>query len=197
MMAALTPLGIAALGLLAERAMHPYEMYQLLIQRREDRVVKVRPGSLYHAVDRLALQGFASITGTEREGNRPERTNYEITDAGRSALASTIAEMLQSPVNEYPRFPLAVSECHNLPRDQVVVLLGARLTALDLDLATIDAAVLEATTRGVERRYLLDASYQVSVIRAEIEWITLAIAEIESGELAWLSDNDCLYRYPQ
>lgn len=196
-MATLTPLGIAVLGLLAERSMHPYEMYQLLVQRREDRVVKVRPGSLYHAVDRLVEQDLASVTGTEREGNRPERTNYRITDAGRGALASTIAELLQTPVNEYPRFPLAVSECHNLPRDQVVELFSARLLALDLSLTAIDAAVAAAHERGAERRYQLDTGYQAAVIRAEIEWITHTVAEIESGELAWLSDDDCLYRYPQ
>ena len=45
-MAELTPLGLAALALLAERPMHPYEMYQTLVHRREDRNVKVRPGSL-------------------------------------------------------------------------------------------------------------------------------------------------------
>ncbi|HWU59288.1 MAG TPA: PadR family transcriptional regulator, partial [Microbacteriaceae bacterium] len=38
----ITPLAIATLALLAERPMHPYEMYQTLIQRAEDRIVKVR-----------------------------------------------------------------------------------------------------------------------------------------------------------
>ncbi|WP_449373878.1 hypothetical protein [Arthrobacter psychrolactophilus] len=45
----LTPLGISALGLLVERPMHPYEMYQVLMQRHEDRIVKAQPG---HAVSR-------------------------------------------------------------------------------------------------------------------------------------------------
>ena len=43
----LTPLGVASLALLAEEPMHPYEMYQLLMARHEDRLVKVRPGTLY------------------------------------------------------------------------------------------------------------------------------------------------------
>src|SRR5437868_2840544 len=41
---ALTPLAITVLALLNERPMHPYEMHQLLLARRVDRVVKVRPG---------------------------------------------------------------------------------------------------------------------------------------------------------
>ena len=33
-MASLTPLAFAALGLLAEAPMHPYEMFQTMLQRR-------------------------------------------------------------------------------------------------------------------------------------------------------------------
>ena len=43
-MSRLNPLAVSALALLAERPMHPYEMYQLMLQRREDRVVKVSAG---------------------------------------------------------------------------------------------------------------------------------------------------------
>jgi len=49
-MAELTPLAISVLALLEERSMHAYEMYQLLITRHNDRLLKVRPGSLYHTV---------------------------------------------------------------------------------------------------------------------------------------------------
>jgi DNA-binding PadR family transcriptional regulator len=36
-MAELTPLGVAVLALLTEGPMHAYEMYQLLLKRRNDR----------------------------------------------------------------------------------------------------------------------------------------------------------------
>src|SRR6266542_765045 len=50
---ALTPLALAVLELLLERAMHPYEMHQLIRDRRIDHVIKLRAGSLYHTVERL------------------------------------------------------------------------------------------------------------------------------------------------
>ena len=50
----LTPLAVSVLALLRERPMHPYEMYSLLIHRQAEYLVKVRPGSLYHTVERLA-----------------------------------------------------------------------------------------------------------------------------------------------
>src|SRR3954447_10538864 len=99
-MAELTSLGLAALALLAERPMHPYEMYQTLVHRREDRNVKVRPGSLYHAVDRLAREGLVDAVGVDREGKRPERTSYAITAGGRRALDDRVATMLATPAEE-------------------------------------------------------------------------------------------------
>ena len=68
----LMPLGIAALALLTERPMHPYEMYQILLLRKEDRIVKVRPGSLYHAVNKLEEGGLVRLDWTlESEAPTP------------------------------------------------------------------------------------------------------------------------------
>jgi DNA-binding PadR family transcriptional regulator len=75
----LTPLGVSVLALLRERPMHGYEMFQTLTTRRDHRIVKVRPGSLYHVVARLAEHGLIRPSGTGRAGNRPERTTFEIT----------------------------------------------------------------------------------------------------------------------
>jgi DNA-binding PadR family transcriptional regulator len=71
----LTPLAVSILALLAERPMHPYEMYSLMLERHQDWVVKVKPGSLYHTVDRLARDELVEVAGTERAGSRPERTS--------------------------------------------------------------------------------------------------------------------------
>ena len=81
-----TSLGISVLALLRQRPMHGYEMFQTLTARHADRVLKVRPGSLYHVVNRLAEEKLIRPTGTARNGNRPERTTYELTDAGLDAL---------------------------------------------------------------------------------------------------------------
>ena len=60
----LTPLGITVLGLLSERSMHPYEMYQLASVRRGDQLVKIKPGSLYHTV---SPAGEAGTSGFDRD----------------------------------------------------------------------------------------------------------------------------------
>ena len=125
-MASLTPLAFAALGLLAEAPMHPYEMFQTMLHRHEDQNVKVRPSTLYHQIGRLVDLGYAEALGTAREGNRPERTTYAITDHGRAELDAGLRRMIAEPADEYPEFQLAVSHVDNLTATDAVTALRAR-----------------------------------------------------------------------
>lgn len=185
----LTPLGIAALALLLERPMHPYEMYQTLVQRSEERVVKVRPGSLYHAVDRLAGQGLVRAISTEREGNRPERTTYEITEQGNSVFTARIAEILATPINEYPEFPLALGESHNLPVESVIQLLRNRVALIRADLAVMDAGIGDLEAKRLPRKYWINVQYSRAISEVEATWLESLIDDLESGVLSWSEEK--------
>ena len=54
----LTPLGLMVLALLDEGDMHPYEMIRLLRIRRDDRLVPLTNGTMYHTVARLERAGL-------------------------------------------------------------------------------------------------------------------------------------------
>jgi DNA-binding PadR family transcriptional regulator len=181
----MTPLGISVLALLNERPMHPYEMYQLLIERHEDRLVKVRPGSLYHTVERLVAHEFIEVTGTERAGNRPERTTYAITDVGREALTKRIADLIRTPVNEYPSFPVVLGEAHNIDRAEVVEHLRMRITNLNGSIAELDAWLAGAKGMNVPEAYLLAGDYQRAMFTTERDWLSRLVDRIESKDLEW------------
>jgi DNA-binding PadR family transcriptional regulator len=178
-------LAVSALALLAERPMHPYEMYQLMLQRRDDRRVKVRPGSLYHTIDRLTRDGLAEAVGTDRAGNRPERTTYRVTDAGRAALTARLTEMLSAPAEEYPEFPLALSQAHNLPPEEVVRLLGSRRDALQARAAELEAAAGRLTERELPEKYWVDLDHERAMLRAHLDWLERLLERIASGRLDW------------
>lgn len=181
----LTPLAVAALALLAEGPTHPYEMYQTLLLRSEDRLVKVRPGSLYHTVDRLARQGFVRATGTEREGNRPERTTYEITDEGTRALGERVAEVIATPLNEYPEFPLALGESHNLPVETVIGLLRSRVALIRSDIAELDEAIAAMRAKHLPAKYWVDVRYLRAMAEADAATLQALIDDLVSGEISW------------
>lgn len=182
---AVTPLGIAVLALLEERPMHPYEMFQLLIARREDVLVKVRPGSLYHTVARLAEQQMVQADGVDRDGNRPERTTYRITEGGRTALRARIAEIVRYPAPEYPMFPVALAELHNLPLAEVIALLRERVGHLEADRADVATMITWADERRVPRRYVVTLPYLHAMLDAEIAWVNGFLDELAGGAMPW------------
>ncbi|MEU4391783.1 PadR family transcriptional regulator [Kribbella sp. NPDC023855] len=188
-MAELTPLAISVLALLNERPMHAYEMYQLLISRQNDRIVKVRPGSLYHTVERLAGQNYVRATGTERAGNRPERTTYEITPEGDEALQRRIESGLEKYVYEYPLFPVVLSEAHNLDRDDAVLRFRRRVADLDTWLADIDEGLADAREAEVPEPFWIGGAYVRHQLAAERDWLATLIDRIESKDLPWQPRN--------
>ena len=181
----LNPLAVSALALLNERSMHPYEMYQLLLDRHEDRIVRVTPGSLYRTVERLTQDGLAEATGTEREGNRPERTTYAITEAGRTELVQRIREILREPINEYPSFALALAEAHNAPASAVCADLREHLQVIEGELADIDCLVEKARSKEVAEAYWVTADYIKHMNLAQQAWIRGFIDRLEKGDLLW------------
>jgi DNA-binding PadR family transcriptional regulator len=182
----LTALGFVVLGLLAERPMHPYEMYQTVIDRQEDRLVKVRPGSLYHTVARLADHQLIRAAGTDRAGNRPERTVYELTKSGRVAQIEWCTEYLGTPVREYPNFAIALHECHNLPREQVVELLRNRIQRQGNEVAQLRAICDWLRDHGIPRRYWVGAEFQQQMLAAEVDWLTGLVDELAADRIPWL-----------
>ncbi len=181
----LTPLGVSVLALLRERPMHGYEMFQTLVTRRDDRIVKVRPGSLYRTVYRLAEDHLIRQTATGRAGNRPERTTFEITAAGIGALTDRVRDLVATPVNEFPRFVAGLAELHHLDRDTAVSALRSRVRALEVDVAELDSARSAATaTSWTALDYLLVTT------RSKLDWLRGFADAMESGEVDWRRADD-------
>ncbi|MBI5160433.1 MAG: helix-turn-helix transcriptional regulator [Micrococcales bacterium] len=180
-----TPLGVLALSLLLEKPMHPYQMMQTMRMRRADELVRLGPGALYHTVDRLVREGLAEAEGTERDGNRPDRTIYRATDLGADMLAESVTEMLITPEPEYPRFPVALSELNNLPRDTALDLLARRVEGLRIRRDHYAATMAALAARPLARRYWLQLDYQHAAAAAELTWTERLIVDLRSGTLAW------------
>ena len=64
--------------------------------------------SLYRTIERLEESGLVAVLATGRDQQYPERTVYEITDAGRAVTREWLAEMLAVPKSEFPEFPAAL-----------------------------------------------------------------------------------------
>src|SRR5947207_11390481 len=92
--AGISALGLSILELLDERPMHPYELASTMRDRHQDEFIRLNFGSLYHTVDALERNAWIVPAEREKEGRRPERTIYRLTDSGREALVRALGDIL-------------------------------------------------------------------------------------------------------
>jgi DNA-binding PadR family transcriptional regulator len=179
-----SPLSLVILGLLAEEPLHPYAMRQRISERAHDRLPGVRPASLYDAAQRLADAGLVSPGDPGREGRRPERVEYSITEAGLAALTGWVTESLADP-SRGEEFPAALSFMYSLGRDRVVQILRERAAALAASIDADHGKLAEAEAGGVPPVFLSEHHYQLALRRAEHAWLVTFTGAVETGALAW------------
>jgi len=100
----ISPLALSVLELLDERAMHPYELASTMRERHHDEFIRLNFGTLYHTVEMLERTGMIASVEREKEGRRPERTIYQLTEPGRELLVSVVSDILARPTREYVNF---------------------------------------------------------------------------------------------
>ena len=184
------PLALTVLALLIEQPRHPYEMQRLMRERHKDFAAGKTRG-FYDAVDRLARDGLVEPLETSREGKRPERTVYRITDEGREEFQTWLNALLSTPVAEYPLFMVAVSFLAYLPPTVAVSTLQRRVVALESVIAGLDTALRSLQEEfHLPRLYLVEQEYMRALRQAELAWVRAVIADIRSGRLAWDFDPD-------
>lgn len=180
----LTPLGVVVLGLLRERDMHPYEMLRLMQVRRDDRLVGGSRGTLYHTVARLERAGLVRERGVDRDGNRPERTTYALTDAGRLAADEWVRERLPR-IDGILEFRVALGEAHDLPRGEVADLLGRRREALRADRDGLAASLDSAHEREIPFQFLVELDRELHIVDADLRWLDGLLVRLADPDLPW------------
>ena len=173
-------LALALLTLLMERPMYPYEMAAALRERGKDQAIKINWGSLYTVVQNLEKHGFIEAVEVAREGRQPERTTYQITDAGRAELRDWLRELLSVPEREYTRFEAALGDSAVLPPDELIDLLRQRLDALEAGNAEHQAG-LDALVSTIPRLFLIESEFYLAQRRAEAEWVRGLLKEFTDG----------------
>ena len=180
-------LALSLLDLLMQRPMYPYEMASVLRGRGKDQSIKINWGSLYTIVQNLEKYGFIEAVEVAREGRQPERTTYQITDAGRTELMDWMRELLGVPEREYTRFEAALGEGAILPPDELAGLLRQRLETLDAANAQRQGE-LENTETQIPRLFMVESEYHLAMRRAEADWVRALLKEFTDGTFPGLDD---------
>jgi DNA-binding PadR family transcriptional regulator len=164
--------------------MHPYEMQCLIREWHKDEFLELKRGSLYHAIERLRDQGLIDVVEVTRDGRRPERTVYRITEAGEQEMLRWLEEMLARPVREPTQFFAALSFLPHLTPDDVQSQLQERVTRLEEEVAGLDM-VLRTMVPKIGRLVLVEVEYLRAMRQAELAWVQSFRRELQAGTLDW------------
>jgi DNA-binding PadR family transcriptional regulator len=155
------------LALLAGERGHGYELRQALQQEFGELLPALNAGQIYSTLARLERDGL--VVGESVEGDSRRKRVYELTDAGRAALARWV----QTPVSGtrlkdefFMKFVVVVSARLAEPK---AVIDGQRREYLQ-SLRDLDA-LLAASGRGAAAELLVEGA--VLHAKADLEWLDL------------------------
>ena len=172
-------LALAVLATVVQRPMHRYEMASVMRARGKDRDMNIKWGSLYTVVANLEKNGLLRAVEVTRQGARPERTVYQITDAGRDELVAWTRELIAEPAAEHTRFIAGLSVLVTLTPADVAELLRNRLARLT---ESVDALRAEIAAAGdVPRLFLIEDEYRIAMTQAEAAWTRSFLDELSAG----------------
>lgn len=188
------PLALAVLAELLTGPKHPYEMARRLEQTGKDRHIRYNQSSLYMVVRQLERAGFIAEHRTVRDSQRPERTVYALTAAGRRELHDWMRALVARPEREYPSFLVALSLIAVLPPEETIDLLGQRLGTLTQERDEIRSTMRKATEDGVPWVFLVEEEYRLRVIETEQRFVKKLIDSLGTPDYVrrWHEWHDSL-----
>jgi DNA-binding PadR family transcriptional regulator len=177
------PLAFAVLGSLGERPMHPYEISTMLKARGKDTSIKLNYGSLYSVVAALEKQGYIEAVETLRDGNRPERTVYAITDAGRAEFEDWLTELIGVPEKEFSQLEAGLAYMPAFAPDRVVELLEKRAKVLEEQIAELVVTHESMQAHHLPRVFWVESELRLELLTAELTFAKRLAAEIKADDL--------------
>ncbi|MBB3663668.1 MULTISPECIES: PadR family transcriptional regulator [Prauserella salsuginis group] len=169
---------------------HGYQVRRELLSWSADKWANVQPGSIYHALKKLALEGLLEQVETP-QGKGPDRLAYTLTDAGEHAfqqeLQQRIADVADDAANA-SGFAAALVFLTCLPRQLALDLLDYRLVQLDGQRKNV-ATVLEKGTDWGQPAHVNEL-YRLWLAHcdADISWTTDLVARLRAGEYVMADD---------
>lgn len=166
------------LSLLARHGpMHGHQMRLTAQEERLDLWTDVQAGALYGVLKRLAADGLITARASERAGNYPERTVYEMTPGGRQALRTLHDQALRKVAVRPDPFDLALATAQDTPEPRLRDTVSDRRDEL---------AALAASTRHQREfaeEYLSEAErkvmdHLVARLDAEVRWHDDVLADL-------------------
>jgi len=170
---------------------HGYDVRRELLSWSADKWANVQPGSIYHALRKLAEEDLLREVATEQVGARPARTTYEITEKGKAEFQSLLRNNWWNLMPAPDPFMAAFAFLPALSREEAAAALRNRAIQLRAGVQQLEAATAAdwADKKPVYVAWMWELS--ISRAEAEIAWCERTAKRIEAGDpyLPWAPED--------
>lgn len=158
------------LGVLLDGKMHGYKLNEY-VEHTMGLYTDLKKPTCYYVLEKLEKDGYVQQE-TEREGKRPERRVYKITDEGRTYFLGLLRQHLSGHERTYYSDDICIAFMDQLPRGEVRQLLAQKQ---EKTLALLQQ-FREVPDHGGNWRYLIE--HNIAHLEADIAWLNSIIDEL-------------------
>ena len=174
---AATKTDLLLLGLLLDRPMHGYEIYQTIQSEGIDGWFSISAAGVYYSLRKLHDQGLV-VESRQRRGGSASKSIYRMTGDGRTAFVDAMEAELASQEETCLDYDLPIYLLNKLPVQRALPPLERREAFLTEQAEKLRAAVAAKQARGGSPLKLAILDHKLRFLEMEKAWLADVMATI-------------------
>jgi DNA-binding PadR family transcriptional regulator len=175
---AATKIDLLLLGLLLDRPMHGYELYQQIKLEGIDGWFNVSMAGVYYSLGKLRDQGWV-VEARQRGGRSTRKSIYHLTEEGRDAFFAAIEAQARDEERAYLDYDLVIYLLNKVPLARATSLLEERQAFLAREMDTVAGAVAEERAGNGSPLTLAILDHRRRYLEMEHAWLADVIQDIQ------------------
>jgi DNA-binding PadR family transcriptional regulator len=177
-----TKIDLLLLGLLLDRPMHGYELYQQIQSEGIDDWFNVSMAGVYYSLGKLRDQGLVAES-RQRGGRSARKSIYRLTDEGRTGFFAAMEEQAVRQEKVYQDYDIIIYLLNKLPLQKAASLLAQHESFLAEQMREVEAALAASTGDAGSplKQAILDHRRRFLVM--EQDWLADVLHSIQGDEL--------------
>jgi DNA-binding PadR family transcriptional regulator len=168
---------------------HGYQVRRELLSWGAEYWANVKPGSIYHALKKLAKDGLLAEVANEEGEAGPDRLVYALTPDGETEFTQLLTKAFSSTNQGNEEIFAATTFLTALTRQHAIGLLGYRLRAMQGSLDNARRSVASNAETGKPTHVSELFRHWEYTAEAEVRWTQQLIERLEAGEYVMADDS--------
>jgi DNA-binding PadR family transcriptional regulator len=176
-----TKIDLLLLGLLLDRPMHGYELYQQIQTEDIDGWFNVSMAGIYYSLGKLRDQGLVAES-RQRGGRSARKSIYRLTEEGRAAFFAAMEAQAVSQERVYLDYDVVIYLLNKLPLQRAISLLEEHQAFLAEQAQEVEASLAAEQQRNGAPLKLAVLDHKRRYLAMEQDWLSDVIRDIQGKE---------------